>query len=164
MAPDWDIRVILREVAAHADRMQPVFDRINVKSWAARGASDTYAAQLQSSREQARAVAAGARKLAASPEVLSAALELYFRLNALDTMIVSLQEGIRKYQNPAVAEVLAGTAAEGSVNRERFERYILDLTVEREQQFTVMDREAQRCRGALARQPVEIPKTSGRKK
>ena len=164
MAPDWDIRVILNELGAHADRLQPVFRQIDAKAWVAKGASETYATQLESCQAQAKALADGARQLARKPDVLSAALELYFRMQALDNMIGSLQDGIRKYQNPAVAEMLAGVAAEGGPNRERFLRFIIDLAAEREQQLSVMDGEAQRCRGMLARQPVEVPKTSGKKK
>ena len=164
MAPEWDVRVILNELAAQADRLQPVFNQIDAKAWVAKGASETYSVQLESCKAQARALAGGARALAQKPDVLPAALELYFRMQGLDHMIGSLMEGIRRYQNPAVAELLAGVAAEGGANRERFLRFLLDLAAEREQQFSVMDREAQRCRGMLARQPVEPPKTTGGKK
>jgi hypothetical protein len=39
----------------------------------------------------------------------------------------------------------------------------VDLAADREKQFEVMDREAQRCRGVLADQPSAGPSTSGRK-
>jgi hypothetical protein len=164
MAPEWDIRAILQEMSAHAARLLPLLDKIDVKVWTAKGASETYATQLQSCKDQARAVVTGAKDLLRQPDKLSAALELYFRMQGIDNMLASLLEGIRKYQNPAVAEVLAGVAAENGANRDRFQRYIVDLVAEREQQFTVMDHEAQRCRGILARQPVEAPKNSGRTK
>ena len=161
MSPEWDIRVILQEIAAHATRRVPVLERIDVRSWS--GASETYAAQLQSSKDQARAIAGEARDLARRPDRLSAALQLYFRLNGLDNMIHSLEEGIRKYQNPAVAEMLAGVAGENGANRGRFQRFVVDLAAEREQQFAVMDKEAQRCRDLLVRQP-DPARAPGRKK
>jgi hypothetical protein len=159
LEPEWDIGVILQEMSVHAVRLLPVLDRIDVKAWMQKGASETYAAQLQSSKDQTKAFADGARELARNPEKLSASLELLFRLQGLETMLGSLEEGIRKYQDPAVAQTLASLAAENGANRDRFQKYIVNLAAEREQQFEVMDREAQRCRGILTAQPA-----AGRKK
>jgi hypothetical protein len=153
LEPDWDIGVVLQEMSAHAARLLPVLDRVDVKAWIEKGASDTYGAQLQSSKDQARAFADGAKDLARDPEKLSASLELLFRIQGLETMLGSLEEGIRKYQGPALAATLASLAAENGANRDRFQRYIVNLAAEREQQFQVMDREAQRCRGILTVQP-----------
>ena len=159
LEPEWDIGVILQEMSAHAGRLLPVLDRIDVKAWLQKGASDTYAAQLQSSKDQAKAFADGARDLARNPEKLSASLELLFRIQGLETMLGSLEGGVRKYQDPAIAQTLASLAAENGANRDRFQKYIVNLAAEREQQFEVMDREAQRCRGILTTQPA-----AGRKK
>jgi hypothetical protein len=146
---EWDIAVVLGEIGAHAGRLPPVLDRIEVKSWIEKGAPDTYQAQLQSSQEQAKALADGAKSLAGSPERLSAAIELFFRIQGLETMLGSLEEGIRKYQNPALAQELAGLEAENGVNRDRLQRYIVELAAQREREYEVMDREAQRCRGMV---------------
>ncbi len=162
LEPAWDIAVVLQEMSTHASRLLPVLDKVNVKSWLEKGASETYAAQLQSSKDQAKALADGAKALARSPEKLSASLELFFRIEGLQTMLTSLEDGIRRYQGPQTAQQLASLDAEGGANRERFRRYIVNLAAEREQQFEVMDREAQRCRGILT-QPSP-PNTSGRKK
>ena len=93
LLPDWDIRAILEEMSAHATRVGPVLDRIDVASWVRKGASDSYVAQLQSSKDQARAMAEGAKTLAKDPEKLSACLELYFRVAGLEDMLGSLVEG-----------------------------------------------------------------------
>jgi hypothetical protein len=161
VAPDWDIKVILQEIASHAQRLLPMLDQIDVKPWIASGASETYAAQMQSLRDQVRSVAVQAKELAARPEKLSRALEIYFRLQGMDSMMRAVEGGVRKYQNPALADMLASVAREDSPNRERFQHYIVEMAVQREQEYAVMDHEAQRCRGILARQPVETKK--GRK-
>ena len=148
---DWDIRPVLTEISAHAGRLLPALDKIDVHAW--KGASETYIAQLQSSKEQARALSAGAKALAANPEHLSAALEVYFRIQGLDSMLNSLVEGVRKYQSPAEASALASLEAENGANRDRFQKYIVNLAAEREQDLAVMDREAQRCRGILTQTP-----------
>ena len=164
LQPDWDMGAILQEIGAHATRLLPALDRIDAKAWVEKGASETYAAQLQSSKDQARALADGARALARNPEKLSACLELYFRIQGLDQMIGSLVEGARKYQDAATADKLASLSAENGTNRGRLQTYIVNLATEREQACAVMDREAQRCRGILATQSPPAQSNRGRKK
>jgi hypothetical protein len=156
----WQIAPVLEEIAAHAGRLLPQLDKVNAQAWVAQGASDTYLIQLQSSKEQARALATEARALAANPERLSAGLEVLFRIQGLDVMLASLEQGLRKYQGAPAAQQLAGAAAENDASRDRLQRYLVNLAAEREQELQVMDREAQRCRGLVTQAP---PKT-GRKK
>jgi PAS domain-containing protein len=157
--PDWDIRPVLKEIAAHAQRMVPVLEQIDSKEMARNGAPDTYIAQLNASKVQAKALATEAAALANSPEKLSADLTTLFRLLSLEKTLFSIEEGIRKYWNPAVADLLNSQMAENGANRERFQRYILDLAATHEEECAVMDHEAQRCRGILAKQPNAASKT-----
>ena len=157
---DWDIAVTLREISAHANRLLPMLERIDARTWVEKGASDTYLAQLQSSKVQTRAIAESAKMLADEPQRLSVSLELFFRLEGLENMLTSLQEGMRKYQSPGDAQELARVEAENGASRDRFQRYIVDLASARERDLQVMDREAQRCR-AIVTQATPKP---GRKK
>ena len=163
LEPAWDIAVVLQEIGVHAARLLPVLDQLDPPAWAAKGASDTYVEQLESSKQQTRALAGEAKALARTPEKLSGALQLFFRLEGLETMLDSLAQGARKYQSPQVAQSLAAVFGEGGANRERFRAYIVNLASEREHQFEVMDREAQRCRATLTA-PTPPPNTPGRKK
>jgi hypothetical protein len=70
--------------------------------------------------------------------------------------------GIRKYQNPAVAEMLAGLIADTSADRDKLRQYLVDLAADREQQFRVMDQEAQRCRAVLSHGTATPAKTTTR--
>ena len=164
LSPDWDIRPILQEMSAHAARLAPVLNQIDTKSWVQKGASETFTSQLQSSKEQARAMEDEARALARNPEKLSACLQVYFRIEGLDTMLQSLEEGTRKYQDAALAQTLASLNAENGANRNRFQVYIVNLAAQKEQECEVMDREAQRCRGVLATQTPPQPARNGKKK
>ena len=146
---DWDIAVVLNEMSAHAARMLPLLDHADSNGWVAKGAPEAYARQLRGSKEQARALADGAKALAQNPEKLSAGLELFFRLHGLESMLGSVEEALRKYQSPADAEALIALAAENDANRDRFQQYLVNLAAEREKEYTVMDQEAQRCRGIL---------------
>jgi hypothetical protein len=156
----WEIAPVLQEIATHAGRLLPQLDNVNAQAWVEKGASDTYLAQLQSCKDQARALAADAKALSANPERLSAALEVLFRIQGLDTMLASLEEGLRRYQGATAAQQLAGLAAEGGASRNRLQQYVVSLAAEREQELQVMDKEAQRCRGLV----TQAPPKSGRKK
>jgi hypothetical protein len=146
---DWEIGAALQEIGAHAGRLLPALNQIDARSWVDQGASETYAEQLQAARDQAQSLADGAKALAKNPERLPLALELYFRMQGIDAMLASVEEGMRKYQNPASAQALASLQAEAGANRDRLQRYIVSLAAEREQELHVMDQEAQRCRGTL---------------
>jgi hypothetical protein len=60
-----------------------------------------------------------------------------------------VEEGMHRYQTPASAQALASLQAESGANRDRLQRYIVNLAAEREQELHVMDQEAQRCRGTV---------------
>ena len=164
LQPQWDISVILGEMSTHASRLLPVLDRLDAKGWVQKGASETFAAQLQSSKDQARTLRDAAKTLALNPEKLSACLEVYFRVQALEQMIGSLVDGARRYQNGSIADELAALSAENGTNRGRFQTYITNLATEREQECAVMDREAQRCRAIVATQPPSQQSNRGKKK
>ena len=153
----WEIAPVLQEIADYSAQLLPLLDKIDVHPWVEKGASDTYAAQLQSSKEQARALTAQAKDLAASPERLGVSLQVLFRIQALESMLASLGEGVRRYQGAADAQALATAAGRNGAARERLKQYIVNLAAEREQDLAVMDREAQRCRGVLTQAP---PKTT----
>jgi hypothetical protein len=154
---DWEIAAVLQQISAHATRVLPLLDRANAQQWAAKGAPDAYAAQLQSSKEQARTLADTAKALAGNPETLSAELQVLLREQGLETLLGSVAEAIRKYQNPAEAQELIALTAESGADRDRLELYVVNLAAEREREYQVMDREAQRCRAQVLA-PATPPK------
>jgi hypothetical protein len=163
LPPDWDAGVIIGEMGNHAERLVPTLNKIDAKKWIAQGASETYAAQLQSAKDQAAAIVAEAKTLSHNPEKLSGCLEFFFRIQGLEQMLDSLTGAVRKYQSPALAEELAAQSAENGANRDRFQIYIVTLAGQREQECAVMDKEAQRCRSVVATEPPPAAST-GRKK
>lgn len=155
----WEIAPVLEQISSHAGRLEAALDKLNPQEWVSKGASDTYSAQLESSKQQVRAVGSEAWALSGHPEKLSAALEVLFRIQGLETMVLSLEEVVRKYQNPADAQALERLMAEGGANRDRLQRYVVNLAAAREQDLQVMDREAQRCRNLVVQ-----PTSTGRRK
>ena len=145
----WTIAPVLQEIGAHFSRLLAALERIDTKSWVDKGAPEAYGEQVQSCKLQAKALSDGATALARNPEQLAAALELFFRFQGVETMLSSVEEGMRKYESPADAQALASLEAEEGANRDRFQRYIVSLAADRERQLKITNEEAQRCRGIL---------------
>ena len=146
---DWEIAAVLQQIGAHAERVLPALERADARQWAAKGAPDAYAAQLQSGKDQAQALANGAKALAGNPELLSGALQVLFREQGLEILLGSVAEAMRKYQSDAAARELTALAAESGADRDRLEQYVVNLAAEREKEYQVMDKEAQRCRALV---------------
>jgi hypothetical protein len=150
---EWDISQTLDALSAQAKRLKPILDQLTPQEWISKGAPDTYIKQWKNSQDELGYLVDSAKNLEKQPERLPLALETYFRLQSLEMQLRSLVDGVRNYQNPAVGDLLIGVLAENSSNRDKLRQYITDLAVTKEQEFKVVDQEAQRCRGVLSRQP-----------
>ena len=98
-----------------------------------------------------------AQSLRKQPEKLTLALETLFRLQSVESQVNSLVDGVRRYQNPAVGDLLVSVVSANSANRDQLRQYVTDLAQTKEQEFQIVDTEAQRCRGTLTRQPPARP-------
>ncbi|MFN0168518.1 MAG: hypothetical protein ACKV22_18995 [Bryobacteraceae bacterium] len=157
LTSEWDIRITAKALVKHSEQLLPLLDNLRPAEWRAKGASPLYEKQLESARIQAKAMAPMVAQFEKNVEKLSAALDIFFRLESLDSTIGSLVEGARRYQNPAFAELLEASAVESSNARNQLRQYLTDLTALKEQEYQVMDKEAQRCRGMLVRQAPAPP-------
>jgi uncharacterized membrane protein YccC len=150
---DWDIQKLVTAIAEQSARIQPLVEQIRPKEWVAKGASDTYVQQWDSAHAQAQTVKLSADNLVREPQRLSAALDTYFRLQNLEVVLTSLIDGVRKYQNPALADLLRSVLSDNSASRQQLRQYLVDLAAIKEQEFKVMDEEAQRCRESISKLP-----------
>lgn len=154
VTPEWDTRTMLLTLASEVKRLKPILDQVKPKDWVAKGAPDAYIRQWQGVQNEVDYLVGATQNLSNQPEKLTLALEALFRLQAVEAFAQSLAGGIRKYQNPALADLLVGILTENSGSRERLKQYITDLAATKEHEFQVADREAQRCRSVLSRQPA----------
>jgi hypothetical protein len=151
---EWDIRKILDALSQQASHLKPIIDQVQPAGWESKGASETYVAQWSTAQAQLKYLLASTDAFARQPERLAIGLDAYFRMQAMESALGSLVEGVRKYQNPALASIMQSVIAENSTNRDRLRQYLQDLANQKEQEFEVADREAQRCRAALLQQPA----------
>ena len=128
--------------------------QVRSEEWVAKGAPDTYVAQLASTRRQLDAIVADMSSLSARPEQMQECMKGLFRIQAFHRSLDSLMGGLRKYQNPALADLIQSVAAEDQSDLDQIQTWVLDLANEKEQEYKVVDREAQRCRAILSKDPA----------
>jgi len=153
----WDISPIVNALSEQAARLIPVLEQLTPMEWEAKGAPAAYTAQWRTVRSEVGYLVNVAQSLQKQPERLTLAFETYFRMQAVESQVNSLVDGVRRYQNPAVGDLLISVMAANSGNRDQLRQYITDLAETREQEFRVIDQEAQRCRGNLMRQAPARP-------
>jgi hypothetical protein len=151
---EWDISQTLDALSAQAKRLKPILDQLTPEAWVSKGAPQTYVTQWKGAEDELGYLVNSAQALEKQPEKLTLALDAYFRLQSLEMRLNSLVDGVRNYQNPAVGDLLIGVLAENSSNRDKLRQYITDLANTKEKEFEVADKEAQRCRGVISRQPA----------
>jgi hypothetical protein len=155
----WDIRQMLAALNAQTAKMQPVLDNMHPQQWLDNGAPPAYVGLYQNTRTRLDDVIRAVKNLSQQTDSLSAALDTYFRMEALETSARSVYDCVKKYGERTSAEQLSALIAQNVENRKKFQDYLRDLSVEREQEFKIADEEAQRCRGMISR---ESPATSSR--
>jgi len=158
LPPEWETRKQLSALVATANRLDPVLGQLNPEAWKENGAPEAYVRQWQNTRKALSYLQISADRLAKDPNRVTFAMDTYFRLQSMEQMLGSLAEGVRRYQNPAIADLLMGIANENSANREFLEQYMKDLAATHESELQVMDTEAQRCRSILSKQPPPAKK------
>ena len=160
---EWDISQTIDSLSAQAKRLKPILDQLTPQEWVAKGAPDTYVVQWKGAQDELGYLVGSAQALGKQPERLTVALDTYFRLQSLETRLNSLVDGVRNYQNPAVGDLLIGVLLENRTNRDKLRQYITDLAETKEKEFEVVDKEAQRCRGSISRQPAPKPAAPAKK-
>src|SRR5713226_9293028 len=151
VSAEWDISQTVSALSAQAKRLKPILDQLTPRDWVSKGAPAAYVTQWQGAQDELGYLVDSANALEKQPERLTVALDTYFRLQSLELRLNSLVDGVRNYQNPAVGDLLVGVLGENSANRDKLRQYITDLAQTKEQEFKIVDQEAQRCRTVLTR-------------
>lgn len=160
VSSEWDVRKLLDGLDIQAQHLKPIIDQVKPEAWVSKGAPEAYVAQWKSAQAELRYLLSSSEALSRDPEKLTLALDTYLRMQTMESTLGSLVEGIRKYQNPALADLTQAVVTENSNNRDRLLEYLRELAAQKEQEFQVADREAQRCRGTLLNQPATKDKKS----
>jgi hypothetical protein len=154
VASEWDVRKLLDSLDLQAQHVKPIIDQVKPEAWVPKGAPKAYVTQWTTAQAELKYLLSSSDALSKQPERLTLALDTYFRMQALEATLSSVTEGIRKYQNPALADLMQAVVSENSSNADKLRQYVQDLATQKEEEFKIADREAQRCRESLMKQPA----------
>jgi hypothetical protein len=143
---DWDMRPRIEKLGQNVGRLKPVFDQIKPGSWAIEGGPEAYQRQQKACSDGLTYVQNAVARWSAQPDKLSLMLETLIRIESMDQQAISLSQGVRRYQNPAVADILDSMLNSLSGDLEWLRGQSLEMSQQREKELEVAQKEAQRCR------------------
>jgi hypothetical protein len=150
----WDVQAFVNGIGENIQRLRPILAQINPQQWYdQKGAPSAYILQAQEAQRQLSEAITSGSAFANKPESLSTGLDEYFRLEALDVTLRSLEEGARAYAPRGIADGLDERLAQNFNSRERLRDYLKELANSTEQNFKIADQEAQRCRAMISNVP-----------
>jgi hypothetical protein len=158
------VTAIASEISQRSEQLKPMLDQVHTADWVARDAPEAYVAQWRSLKEQNQAIEDDMTTIEQHPEAMSDIMKALFRVHRFDSDLEGLLKAVRRYQNPALADLIESVAAGDQSGLGKLQQYVLDLASEKERLLDVEDKEAQRCRSELANQPPARPaarKTTG---
>ncbi len=146
VTPEWEARKDIPALPEKVRKLLPLLQQLQPHEWVVKGASETYVDLWKSVQTEVGHLESTVDRLAQSPDRLPIAMEVYFRMISIETRMGSLVEAIRKYQNPALADLLQSIVSENLTVRSGLQQYILEVANQRDAEWKVMEDEAQRCR------------------
>lgn len=153
--PRWEVTKIAASVVEHAQSVKQILDQVRPKEWIQDGAPQAYVDQHATLTKDIRNLELSAQELGRAPDTLSTVVDTFLWLDRSQSMLRSISAGVRKYQNPAIADLLdsAGGVNAGAI--EKLKEYMRELAVSAEAEMEIAHEEAQRCRVELMRAPAQ---------
>jgi hypothetical protein len=152
LAPDWELKPNVLRIAQDSAPLRPLLEQLDPAKWETPGGPSAYQAQLRESLQAIDDLHNAAARLAENPSKLTVALETLLRLEHLVARVQSIAEGVRRYQNPAVAEILEGVLAAPLNSRDWLRTHVSEVAATREKELEVAQKEADKCRAQIQRQ------------
>jgi hypothetical protein len=156
-APEWDLKPRIGKLSEEVGRIKPLIEGLDPAKWAAGGAPEAYARQWRHCLDTADHVLNAATRFAAQTERLPLVLETLFRVDGFLEQTASLTQGARKYQNPALADLIEAQANGIAAHREWLRQHAQELANTIQTELEVAEKEAQRCRTQLFRPGARRP-------
>lgn len=144
--PDWDVKAMAEQIGAEIGRLRPFLERLQPERWTAAGAPQVYEKQHKDCLAMVGYAQNAAARLAAQPGRLSLAVETLVRLETLVQYASGISQAVRRYQNPAVADLMDGEISSASFGRQWLRQHVSDLAATREKELDLAEQEAQKCR------------------
>ncbi len=153
MLPIWEIREMTEDIVKNIATGRKVLAELRPAEWIQDGAPEAYVEQLETLRADLESTVLAAQALGREPQRLSYAVDTFLWLERSDSLLDSIADGVRKYSNGAVADLLDSARGRNAGNIGTLKGYMRQLAVELETSMNIAHNEAQRCRAAVAGQP-----------
>ena len=153
VTPRWEIVEIAQRLDESTNDIGKMLSQVRPEEWVQQGAPDAYIRQHNALRSDLSNLALSAQAMQRKPEKLSIAIDTYLWLDRVGSMLRSLTAAVRKYQNPALGELLETAGDRAAASENSLKPYLRQLAVEREAELEISHSEAQRCRETLVRRP-----------
>ena len=152
IAPDWDLKPQVDKIGPEVQRLRPLLEQLQPEKWLTAGAPAAYEKQYKDCFTNIGYVQNAATRLAAQPSKLTLAVETLIRLETLVQLSTSVSQAVRRYQNPAVADLLDSEISSAGASRDWLRQHVSELSALREKELEVTEQEAQRCRAQTLKQ------------
>jgi hypothetical protein len=162
LPPLWETKQMLTTFIAGFERLKPLLEQIKPQTWKDQVAGEAYQKQAHAAQDGLRFLGYNIENLIHQPDTLPVALESFLRMQSLESSIVAITGAIRRHQDTVLADRLEAVLAANSDNKEKLRQYLIDLAAAREEEFRLVDREAQKCRNFLSRPPASNTKDGKR--
>ncbi len=147
VAPVWDAKTMLKEFVEQLNRFDPILKQVSTAGWGE--SAEAYSGQLEALQNEIGYLRRAANELSVKPDNMTKTLEAYLRMQAVESMMESVVDGVRRHQNPAVADLLRGVMNEVGPYRQNLQDYLVQVVTMKEAELRIANREAQRCRSQL---------------
>jgi hypothetical protein len=153
LMPQWEVVELTKQLVEHTDNIRTILDQVRPKEWIQDGAPEAYVSQYETLQTELNNVILSAEALGRKPETLSLTVHTFLWLDRVNSMLDSMADGVRRYQNPSVAELLIA-ARNGNQGAELgLKDYMRQLADQWQIRMEIANDEAQRCRETLVKQP-----------
>jgi len=153
LTPRWEIEAAAVELAENVETIQKILEQVRPKEWIQDGAPDVYLSQYDEVLKDVDYLGRSANALERFPARLSVVVDTFLWLDRSHSMVGSLGEGVRKYQNSAIADLLDSARSRNDGVMDKLKDYMRQLAVHTEAEWNVANDEAQRCRAELMSKP-----------
>jgi hypothetical protein len=131
---------------------EQILSGIKPEEWPQAGAA-AYSAQRETLVSELGYLRNSARAMAAAPERLPVVVDTFLWIDRTNSMMASMTDGVRRYQNSAVADLLESARTQNSGAAEKLKEYMRQLAVSVDAKMQIAHEEAQRCRTELVTKP-----------
>jgi hypothetical protein len=151
VSPEWDTRAQAQRLAQEILPLKTMLAQLDPDRWLAAGAPASLEQRRKRALAEVDALQQSAQDLSSEPLRLGLAVDT---LDRLDTVLLEshwLAHAVRKYQNPAMADVMEAALEPFERTRNGLRQHVIELAVTREKELEVAERELQSCREKLLR-------------